>query len=165
MATDYMDKPQTMGPIFQQKISKRTAVLFFKTFKKNWNILEILNLSKYDLKLDWGSIRSCLKGSLKKNKSQNQIKSNLKIFSISSQINRQLTRQITTAKSFLSMQNVEFKIYNIHSFNKEITRNKKKHFFVMNVKLPLNPPSTPPPFVWQKPPTWKTLSEQLKKIF
>ena len=50
--------------------------------------------------------------------------SNLKIFSTSSQINRQLTRQITTAKSFLSMQNFEFKIYSIHSFNKEITRNK-----------------------------------------
>ena len=26
MATDYMDMPQTMGPIFQQRISKRTAV-------------------------------------------------------------------------------------------------------------------------------------------
>ena len=35
----------------------------------------------------------------------------------------QLTRQIVTAKSFLSMQNFEFKIYNTHSFNKEITRN------------------------------------------
>ena len=32
---------------------------------------------------------------------------------------KQLTRQITTAKSFLPMQNFEFKIYNIHSFNKE----------------------------------------------